>query len=430
MTPARTPFTDPKAAILAIGTEVTSGEIVNSNASWLAENLESCGINVPLHMAVPDDRVAILDALVFAAARVNFIFTIGGLGPTTDDFTRDVITEWAGLKTDFDAPSWQRIALRFEKLGITAPDSNRQQCFFPKSSRIHLNTHGSANGFSVTTNGVQLTALPGPPRELQGIWNEHLGAEFKVLGNRSAKPRLHTWTCLGVPESTLAEQVEAVMEGSGLQLGYRASAPLVHVKVWVPHEIPAPAAPAQDTISLKNRRFFSEIYLKKLDAALAPVCVARDGADHLKNLKAKLASHHGRSVILLRLHDNVTDGMLANRLAELLRPLEIPFSMLSNSGILNSNMSDFVIPSAGKDPFLAGARSNSEHGHNSELRIDLISGSEGPSLHVAWGALADSRTYLSPPLPAASDLLQINRTRLLLTERVLIDLGHIISLSQ
>ncbi|NDE13959.1 competence/damage-inducible protein A, partial [bacterium] len=300
------------AAIIAIGTEVSSGEIMNSNASWLAARLDSCGIDVILHLAVADDRQSILDALDFASARATHVLTIGGLGPTTDDFTRDVITAWAGLTTSFDEPSWKRIEDRFQKFGRTAPQSNRQQCFFPEGSRILLNSEGSANGFSLRARNTRVTVLPGPPRELQAIWKDHLDEEFHNLGATGTKPRLLTWACLGVPESTLAEQVESIMAGSDLQLGYRASAPMVHVKVWIPKGEEEKSAP----------------FIDKLNKALEPVCVARDGADPLASLKATLSAQ--RDSLHVTLDDSVTGGLLASRLADLLRPLDIPFSLTSS----------------------------------------------------------------------------------------------------
>ncbi len=389
-----------KAAIIAIGSEVASGEILNTNASWLAGHLDACGIEVPLHLAVPDNRTAILDALDFAAARANFILTIGGLGPTSDDFTRDIITEWAGLKTFFDQPSWDRIAGRFQNMGRAAPESNRQQCFFPQGSRILLNSQGSANGFSLTVRNAQITVLPGPPRELQAIWNDHLQKEFEALGSESGKPRLRTWACLGVPESTLAEQVETIMKGSQLQLGYRASAPVVHVKVWVP----------------KGSEEQSRPFLDRLDQTLDPVCIARDGADPLMALKAKLSTKGAATHITL--HDSITAGILASRLAELLRPMKIPFSLTS----------DFISPDA--------LPRHSEQPRHSEaqpknpllfpkdpIHIFLRDDAGIPTMTLTSQGKSIDRMYPSDQLPAASDALQINRTRLLLTERVLIDLN-------
>ena len=85
-----------QAALLAVGTEVTSGQIVNRNAGWLSDALTRLGAEVVLHLAVPDDRSRILDALRISAHEASLVFITGGLGPTTDDFTRDLVGEWSG----------------------------------------------------------------------------------------------------------------------------------------------------------------------------------------------------------------------------------------------------------------------------------------------------------------------------------------------
>ncbi|MEY4630024.1 MAG: hypothetical protein RIQ81_144 [Pseudomonadota bacterium] len=377
------------AAIIAIGTEVSSGEIINSNASWLAGKLDAAGISVALHLAVPDEESPIQDALGFAAARASHILTIGGLGPTTDDFTRDVIARWSGgLEMDFDPPSWERIAERFQRLGRSAPESNKQQCYFPRGSKILFNSEGSANAFSLSARGVELTALPGPPREMQAIWNDHLAARFSSVGEQSGKPKLHTWACLGVPESTLAEQVEALMKGSGLQLGYRASAPVVHVKVWVPLDCAAQARP----------------FLEKLDQALDAVCIARNGQDPLTNMKEALIRR--RTELKLKLFDEVTAGIFAGRLADLLRPQGIPFVM---------NTFHAVQP---------------RHDQPSEadwLEVALTATTEGTRLTVRNKGRISSSNLPGSVMPAASDALQINRTRLLTTEHALYALGKALS---
>lgn len=373
------------AAIIAIGTEVSSGEIVNSNASWLAGKLDAAGITVALHLAVPDDETAIKDALGFAAARASHVLTIGGLGPTTDDFTRDVIARWAGgLEMDFDPPSWERIAGRFRSLGRTAPESNKQQCYFPRGSKILFNSEGSANGFSLSARGIEATVLPGPPRELQAIWRDHLQAHFSTIGKQAGKPRLHTWACLGVPESTLAEQVEELMKGSGLQLGYRASAPVVHVKVWVPL--------ARTTKSAE--------YLEKLDQALAPVCVARNGEDPLAKLKKVLST--SREKLKIRLFDEVTAGILASRLADLLRPHSIPF----------------VLTTCHLGP------AHEDQAHDAAwVDLALIATNEGARLTIRHGDKIESKNFPAGFLSAASDSLQMNRTRMLTAEHALLALA-------
>ena len=120
-----------KASILALGTELTTGQIANKNAAWISEKLKSFGVVVSMHLTVPDDRKLILESLHYIEQHADLIFVTGGLGPTSDDFTRDIITEWAEKKMVFDAQSWEQILERFKNRGFTARDIQKQQCYFP-----------------------------------------------------------------------------------------------------------------------------------------------------------------------------------------------------------------------------------------------------------------------------------------------------------
>src|SRR4051812_12548700 len=115
-----------KASILAVGTELTSGQITNRNAAWISEKLVDLGIHVVLHETVADDRPMIRGALDRCAQVSQLIFVTGGLGPTTDDFTREVIADWLGQKLEFHEDAWQKILTRLGVYGIPIAESNRQ----------------------------------------------------------------------------------------------------------------------------------------------------------------------------------------------------------------------------------------------------------------------------------------------------------------
>src|SRR5277367_6369590 len=94
-----------RASVIAVGTELTSGQITNRNAAWISERLTALGLEVALHETVPDEHDLMLDALKRCAGLSSFVFVTGGLGPTQDDFTRDVVAEWAERKLEFHPPS-------------------------------------------------------------------------------------------------------------------------------------------------------------------------------------------------------------------------------------------------------------------------------------------------------------------------------------
>ena len=136
-----------KASILAIGTEITTGQIVNKNASTLSAKLKTFGVDVTFHLTVPDNRQLIMDALHFAENQSELLFVTGGLGPTSDDFTRDLISQWSGLKMLFNEGSWNHVQSRLFSRGFSVREMQRQQCYFPETSQILTNASGTANAF-------------------------------------------------------------------------------------------------------------------------------------------------------------------------------------------------------------------------------------------------------------------------------------------
>jgi molybdenum cofactor synthesis domain-containing protein len=239
------------ASILTVGTEITSGEILNSNGKWLAERLESLGIEVLVHLAVPDDRPLIFEALEFCGQRSEVLIVTGGLGPTSDDFTREVISEWGKDSLVFSDRAWRDLERIYKERNLNLKPAHRQQCHFPSRSRLLPNTVGTAHGFYLMAKGRHLLVLPGPPREIEGMWSPSIEPCLKEL-HPEAPSILHRWVCAQVPESEVAEVVEKIIAGTGLKVGYRASRPYVHVKLWVPRD--------QDHSAL----------LKALETALSP----------------------------------------------------------------------------------------------------------------------------------------------------------------
>lgn len=375
----------PRIAILAIGTEVTTGEILNSNASWLAIKLDACGLEILFHMAIPDDEKTLIASLDFLRSQVSHVLTIGGLGPTTDDKTRTVLADWAGSPLRFDKPSWKRIEDRFRLTGQPAPESNRQQCYFPETAIIIENRHGSANAFQMVMSDLEITALPGPPRELQGIWNDHLETKFRQLGSSAERQTLHTWTCLGIPESKLAEIVEEVMSGSGLQLGYRASVPVVHVKVW------SPAKPSKET----------QLYLDRLNEVLAGFCIARDGIDHLTACRNSLRSITGSGHEIL-LADTMTGGILGTKLLSICHPVHSTIGMKATPDVP-------IVEICVQTPLV--------HQSNNHC----------PELVIKKNGTEIRKTYPEFEIKPANDTEHLMRQRAILAERILIDLGNLLA---
>lgn len=221
-----------KAAIFTIGTEVVDGEIVNTNASWLARQLDHYGFSVTHHVSTSDLESDMKEVLVWLVEKADWVFVSGGLGPTTDDRTRNVVADVVGDKLQYAEDVWEALGESYRARGFTLTEDHRRQCYFPEHCRRLENPVGSALGFISTVRGTTIVVLPGPPSELKGVFA--LGVEPQIRDLRLRKASLVRWVCLGVTESGAAERVEEAIGGQGLEIGYRAVIPYVHVKVWIP----------------------------------------------------------------------------------------------------------------------------------------------------------------------------------------------------
>ena len=298
------------ATVLAVGTELTTGQIINRNAAWISEVLDKMGIEVLFHLTVPDERERILEGLKTCANASELLFVTGGLGPTTDDFTRNIIAEWLDTPLEFNEESWKAIEKRGQDLRIKIAPSNRQQCYFPKEAIILPNPAGTAAGFSIrasTKNAQslaklnQLWVLPGPPLEIKAIWDLEIQEVLKQYAPDQTPTRLLTWQCMGKSEAELGEMTETALAGSGLKTGYRAHRPYIEVKVWVPQAL------HQEKLK----------WLERLDQELAPFAVSKNGDDIAKQLLFKL-----RAADSVEIFDSASGGYLSQRLSDILHHIK------------------------------------------------------------------------------------------------------------
>lgn len=220
-------------AILSIGTEITRGELVNTNAAWLAASLTDLGFAVLEQATVDDDETRIVATLERLAKSAKVIVSTGGLGPTTDDLTTAAVAKALGVPLERDAASLDHIRRRFERLGRTMSPSNEKQADFPKGASILPNPVGTAPGFEVAfpgTNGARAFFMPGVPREMMKMFEEQVTPRIRELSpNDSHQIRLRTF---GMPESVVGEKLAGI-EASfpAVTIGYRAHFPEIEVKV-------------------------------------------------------------------------------------------------------------------------------------------------------------------------------------------------------
>ncbi|MBT9546098.1 MAG: competence/damage-inducible protein A [Candidatus Sericytochromatia bacterium] len=295
-----------RVCVLAVGTELITGQIVNSNAAWLSQQLTELGAETCWHLTVADDRSEIFKALEQAVLYADLILVTGGLGPTSDDFTREVIADWIGQTLAFDPKSWEQLEQRAQLLNFKLSASQKQQCYFPQGSQVLTNPAGTANAFIYQHQETLLVALPGPPNEIQAIWQAHLDKRLAAHLPGKAQQTLYRWQCMGLPEADLGEIVEEVVRGSGFQTGYRAHFPYIEVKLWVP------TGQSGDP------------WLPQLDKTLAPWTLLKDDQDLAELLLLALPADQP-----ILFTDAASRGVLAQRLQPFLSPPDQRLRQLS-----------------------------------------------------------------------------------------------------
>ncbi len=289
-----------KISVLAVGTELTTGQIVNKNSSWISKKLKDLGVLTSLHLTVPDDRSLVLESLQICANHSDIIFVTGGLGPTSDDFTRHVVAEWTGRKLDWDETAWQHVVERLSSRNYPVRDFQKQQCFFPSGSTILQNDQGTAHGFLLEHKEKIVIVLPGPPLEIEAIWQKNIAS---WLDPRTADIDRHmtlSWDTLGYGESEIAKWTEETLMGSGLEIGYRVHLPYVEVKVSF----------------LKSQEKDISIWLEKLENKIGPMTVLRNGEEAPQKLCEIL-----KNFSEIKIYDQIGGSFLISRLEAPLRPL-------------------------------------------------------------------------------------------------------------
>ena len=272
-----------KAAILSIGSELLSGQIINRNAPWLSARLFELGIDTVFQMTVDDRTEAITEALDIARAKGDLILCTGGLGPTSDDVTREAVAGWLGKPLVYNAAAWEHIEKIFAQFGTQPPETNKRQCYFPAESTILENPAGTAHGFCHLAPDGSLYVLPGPPKEIEALWSAHV---HRLLLQCLSQGRSETtgikahrsWRTIGRGESHVAEIVEKVLRDlvaqQAVEIAYRAHAPFIETKIRYE----------------KSLEHQVSVSLDELTLALGPWLYEKDGENWIETLANEIMS--------------------------------------------------------------------------------------------------------------------------------------------
>ena len=162
------------AEILAVGTELLLGDIVNTNAQFIAQGLAEMGIDVFYQTVVGDNPARLKKAMHNAFERADIIITTGGLGPTEDDLTKEIGAEYFGRELVLDEKALNRIKMFFDRLKRQMSENNVKQAMVPKDSIVIYNENGTAPGIIIENEKQILIMMPGPPREMKPMFTNQV----------------------------------------------------------------------------------------------------------------------------------------------------------------------------------------------------------------------------------------------------------------
>ncbi len=189
------------AEILSIGTELLMGQIANTDAQYISRRLAELGVNLYRHTTVGDNPARVKEALGEAIARADIVITTGGLGPTEDDLTKEMVAEFFGLPMEMHAPSLEALTERMNRLGREITPNNYKQAMMPRGAIVMPNLRGTAPGAIVESGQKAVAILPGPPHEMQDMFERQLAPYLHArTGVRIDSRFLHV---CGIGESSL-----------------------------------------------------------------------------------------------------------------------------------------------------------------------------------------------------------------------------------
>lgn len=159
-----------KAEIITVGTEILLGDILNTNCRYLSRELATMGIELYYQITVGDNEERLLKTLEESLSRSDMVICTGGLGPTEDDMTKETCAKFFGYDLVLHQPSLDQMMDRFKKLGKIPTKNNEKQAYFPKEAYVLKNDNGTAPGCIMEKNGKIIVVLPGPPREMEPMF--------------------------------------------------------------------------------------------------------------------------------------------------------------------------------------------------------------------------------------------------------------------
>ena len=226
-----------RAEIIAIGDEITSGQLLDANSQWLSQRLEELGVRVLYHTTVGDELEPMAEVFRQAIGRADVVVATGGLGPTADDLTREAIAEATGRRLVLDRQALEAIRQLYARRKRAMPEQNERQALFPEGSRVIPNPNGTAPGIALdvprqVAPPAHVFALPGVPAEMEEMWHQSVAGSLRDAGAGRRVVRRRVIKCFGAGESNVEAMLpDLIRRGRTPRVGINASQATILLRI-------------------------------------------------------------------------------------------------------------------------------------------------------------------------------------------------------
>ena len=370
------------AELVSIGSELLLGHIVDSNAAFLARELNTLGVGVRYKSVVGDNRERMHEVLARAFDRSDIVITSGGLGPTEDDLTRELVAEVAGVALEFQQDQYDHIEQLFAGIGRVMTENNARQAYVPAGAEIIPNPNGTAPSFVVVgATGHRIFCLPGVPRELEWLMLHEVVPRVRTLtGGGTIKSR--TLHICGMGESRVDMQVgDLLRDAENPTLGILAHQFITDLRITArgTDEADADVRIAEMEADLRQR-FGKQIF--GVDA------------DTLESVVGGLLTEYGATIAVA---ETVTGGAIARRLVSAGHPCFVGAAIVPTPEALHTFLGAEAAPGEDMEAIAAAlaVRARDMHGAS----VGLGTAGTAPAADAGESAFGGGQTGVALVLP-------------------------------